>query len=52
MTWADMEATKKVLGYQPRVGLKEGLAEFVRWYREYHKDKRMGGVSERNEQLE
>lgn len=31
-TYADIEATRRDLGYEPRVGLEEGLAEFVDWY--------------------
>lgn len=52
MTWADMELTKKVLGYQPRVDLREGLREFVHWYREYNADKMINGAMERNKRLE
>jgi nucleoside-diphosphate-sugar epimerase len=32
-TWADMSAAKQGLGFQPRVGLQEGLREYVAWYK-------------------
>ena len=35
-TWADVSALKRDYGYEPRTSLKEGLNEFVHWYREYH----------------
>ncbi len=36
VTWADMEETKRVLGYTPRVKLRDGLREFIAWYKHYH----------------
>lgn len=33
-TLADLERAEELLDYRPSVGLEEGLAEFVRWYRE------------------
>jgi UDP-glucuronate 4-epimerase len=35
-TFADIEATRRDLGWEPQVGLEEGLARFVAWYRAYH----------------
>lgn len=35
-TFADIEKTKKILGWQPKVGIEQGIKEFVKWYREYH----------------
>jgi hypothetical protein len=32
-TWADMSAAKQGLKFEPRVGLKEGLREYVAWYK-------------------
>jgi UDP-glucuronate 4-epimerase len=32
-TWADMSAAKHGLGFEPHVGLKEGLREYVAWYK-------------------
>ncbi len=31
-TWADIQKAQSLLGYQPQVGLKEGLENFVKWY--------------------
>lgn len=36
-TYADTEELFSVTGYKPRVGVKEGVAEFVRWYKGYYK---------------
>lgn len=36
ITYADISKAKKVLGFEPRVGIEEGLKEFVAWYKEYH----------------
>ncbi|MCK2183051.1 NAD-dependent epimerase [Halomonas getboli] len=35
-TWADTSALLEVTGYQPRVGVEEGVARFVEWYRGYY----------------
>jgi nucleoside-diphosphate-sugar epimerase len=32
--WLDATKAKKVLGWQPTVGLDEGLARTIEWYRE------------------
>lgn len=34
LTWADLSKSEKLLGYRPAVSLRDGLAAFVRWYRE------------------
>lgn len=34
-TLPDMSAMRRDFGFEPRVGLEEGLKEFVRWFREY-----------------
>ena len=36
-TLPDMSAMRRDFGFEPRVGLVGGLAEFVRWFREYSK---------------
>lgn len=36
-TSADISNAKKVLGYEPKVRIEEGLRKFVEWYRSYHK---------------
>jgi UDP-glucuronate 4-epimerase len=33
LTWADISKAKRLLGYQPRVSLEEGIQAFVAWYR-------------------
>ena len=35
-TWADLTAIRKDLGYKPTKNIDEGVAEFVKWYREYY----------------
>lgn len=35
-TWADLSKAGQVLGYQPRVGLMDGLRSLRRWYEEGH----------------
>lgn len=36
-TFADVSKAKKLLGYQPKVKIEEGVGEFVNWYRQYYK---------------
>ena len=33
VTCADISEAARVLGYRPKVGLEDGLAAYVRWYR-------------------
>lgn len=35
-TWADAELLKTLTGYAPRTDVREGVAEFVKWYRAYY----------------
>ncbi|MFN4104245.1 MAG: NAD-dependent epimerase/dehydratase family protein [Tepidimonas sp.] len=35
-TWADCSLLKRLTGYAPQTPFREGVARFVRWYREYH----------------
>lgn len=35
-TYADIESSRKELGFLPQVTLKEGVARFVQWYKEYY----------------
>ena len=35
-THADIAHSTKLLGYQPKVSLKEGLTKFIRWYSDYY----------------
>lgn len=34
-TYADIAAIQQAVGFQPKVSLEEGLAQFVSWYRRY-----------------
>lgn len=34
ITYADVEKAGRLLGYSPKVGIREGLQRFVAWYRE------------------
>lgn len=34
-TWADAELLKRLTGYAPETDVREGIAEFVSWYRGY-----------------
>jgi UDP-glucuronate 4-epimerase len=35
-TCADIEASRRDLGFEPKTPIEEGLPRFVAWYREYH----------------
>lgn len=35
-TWANACLLKKLTGYQPQTDYREGIASFVKWYREYY----------------
>jgi UDP-glucuronate 4-epimerase len=36
-TYADIEASRRDLGFEPRTPIDEGIPKFVKWFREYHK---------------
>ena len=36
-TYADIEDSKADLGFEPRIGIEEGLPRFVEWYKSYHR---------------
>ncbi len=36
LTDADLRHAERALGYRPRVGIEEGIGNFVRWYEETH----------------
>jgi len=36
-TYADIEASRRDLGFAPRVSIDQGIPRFVSWYREYYK---------------
>ncbi|MDJ0685832.1 MAG: SDR family NAD(P)-dependent oxidoreductase [Alphaproteobacteria bacterium] len=35
-TYADIEASRRDLGFEPRTGLEQGLSRFADWFRTYH----------------
>jgi UDP-glucuronate 4-epimerase len=35
-SYADIEAARRDLGFEPRATIETGLAAFVDWYRQYH----------------
>lgn len=37
-TWADAGVLQQLTGYRPGTRFREGVAKFVRWYREYYGD--------------
>lgn len=34
-TWADVEGLKKDFGYDPKTDIKQGVKEFVKWYKDF-----------------
>ncbi|MBF8262810.1 MAG: wcaG [Parachlamydiales bacterium] len=35
-TYADIEKSQRMLGFQPKVSIEDGILKFIEWYREYH----------------
>ena len=35
-TWADSDLLQRLTGYRPQTDFKDGVAQFVKWFREYH----------------
>lgn len=35
-TWADTSLLKRLTGYSPRTDYRDGIRQFVRWYRDYY----------------
>ncbi len=35
-TWADAELLERLTGYRPQTDIREGVARFVNWYRDYY----------------
>jgi UDP-glucuronate 4-epimerase len=35
-TYADVDSLAKAVGFRPKTDIQDGIAEFVRWYREYY----------------
>lgn len=38
-TYADIEKSKKMLGFDPKMRIEEGVKKFVEWYKEYYEIK-------------
>lgn len=41
-TYADIEKSRRMLGFDPKVQLEEGIAQFVKWFKAYHTIDRQG----------
>lgn len=35
-TFADIEASRQILGFEPTTSIKDGIPKFIEWYRAYH----------------
>ena len=35
-TYADIEKTRRILGFNPKTPIRRGVGEFIRWYKEYY----------------
>ena len=35
-TWADATVLEQLTGYKPQTSVREGIAEFINWYRDYY----------------
>jgi UDP-glucuronate 4-epimerase len=35
-TYADVDSLANAVGFRPKTDIQDGIAEFVRWYREYY----------------
>jgi len=35
-TWADADLLQRLTGYTPKTSVREGIAKFVAWYRDYY----------------
>ncbi len=35
-TWADATLLQRLTGYQPQTNIREGIARFIEWFREYY----------------
>lgn len=34
-TWANIDKAKRLLNYNPKINIEEGLARFVDWFKNY-----------------
>lgn len=46
VTYADTQALERDFGFKPSTGLRDGLREFARWYREFYLDEKSGQQAE------
>ena len=51
-TYADISETRRVLNFNPMVSLKEGIREFIAWFKWYSNRSRTSSRKEINAQLE
>ncbi len=35
-TWADASLLQRLTGYRPKTDMREGVAKFVSWFRDYY----------------
>lgn len=35
-TFADIDKSKKMLGFEPKVKIEEGIKKFINWYKKYY----------------
>lgn len=35
-TWCDTSALERDFGYKAQVGIKQGVSEFIAWYKKYY----------------
>ena len=35
-TWADASLLQELTNYRPKTNFKDGIANFIKWYREYY----------------
>jgi len=40
-TFADIEHTKQVLGWEPKISIEEGIKQFIEWYQNYHQNNKV-----------
>ena len=51
-TYADISETRKVLSFNPTVSLREGIHDFVTWFKWYSNKRKISPAEETNAQLE
>jgi UDP-glucuronate 4-epimerase len=44
-TWADISRARSLLGWEPRIGLEDGIARFVAWFRALPAERREPGTA-------